>query len=550
MNKQSIKKEEILNKKSIVILFRWIIILIASVLVYYRRGGFEINDPAVLILIFLTLSNGGITFIKQTVFEQPKYIFAILFVDIIAISFLFRYISSEQHLYLIFFAVLFISSISQNIKWSVLIATVASIIYLTLVTFRNNSEVSKLLLTPETAIKIPFIFLTAIWTSFWSEQYRRKKEEEEKIKKFNKELEKGIEEAVEKEKMITEELKIMKEYNENILKSLNSGIIVVNKNGKVTTINPKAEKILGINPDNVLDHTFFEIEELEPFQNELSEVLRKGNNKGIHEVKLKDGKILNTTYSVLKESNKNNGANITFQDITNIKKMEEKVKRSKNLANLGKTIGWIAHETRNSLTNILGYAQLIEIKFKNNQLLKKYLSGLIESTETLSVLMTDILDFSKDRSIKKDVVYIHKLFEQIEKEFSNSMNGTKLIINKNQNTSKILCNYEALRCVISNLIRNSKEAIDEIDTNGIIKLNYHRNNNNNILEIIDTAGGIKQEKLSKIFNPFYTTKENGTGLGLSIVKKIIESLDGNISVESKLGEGTKFRISLPSKIED
>jgi signal transduction histidine kinase len=139
-----------------------------------------------------------------------------------------------------------------------------------------------------------------------------------------------------------------------------------------------------------------------------------------------------------------------------------------------------------------------------------------------------------------------KLFEQIENEFSNSMNGTKLIVNNTQNSNKILTNYEALRCVISNLIRNAKEAIDENNNNGTIEMDFYKNKKNNILEIMDTAGGIEEEKLTKIFNPFYTTKENGTGLGLSIVKKIVESLDGNISVESKIGKGTKFKITLPS----
>ncbi|TET22275.1 MAG: hypothetical protein E3J78_03270, partial [Candidatus Cloacimonadota bacterium] len=302
--------ENLLNKKLMVVLFRWIIILISAILLYYKRGVFQIDDPAVMLLIFLICSNGILIFIKQHFFEQPKYLFLILFADIISISVLFRFMSSENHLYIVFFAVLFISSISQNVKWSLLIAFIATTFYLSIISLGKTSIWTVLITNPEVSIKIPFIFLTAIWTSFWSEQYRKKKEEEEKTKQFNKELEQGIRIAIEKERRVSQDLKKMKEYSENILKSLNSGIIVVNRHGIITTANPKAKEIIDPQFCNLIGKQYSEIGEFEPFMDILRTGLQRGRKNGIHEIVLKNGKILTMTFSPLQESDKASG--VTF----------------------------------------------------------------------------------------------------------------------------------------------------------------------------------------------------------------------------------------------
>lgn len=540
--------EDFLNKKMMVVLFRWITILIISILVFYKRGEFNFNDPAVIILIFLTFSNGILSFLKQHFFEQPKYIFLILLTDIVSITILFRFISSENHLYLVFFAVLFISSISQNVKWSLFVAMIASIFYLSILTLGKKSNLISLIVNPEIAIKIPFIFLIAIWTSFWSEQYKKKKEEEEKVIKFNRELEKGITIAIAKEKKVMRDLKRMKEYNENILKSLNSGVIVVDNKGIITTVNPKAEKILDVKSKNITGHNYTEAMEFEPFRDILSVLLRNGKRNGIHEISLQSGKTLNMTFSPLKESKKENGATVVFQDMTAFKEMKEKMKQSESLANLGKTVAWIAHEIRNLLTNIIGCTQLIEMKFEDNRAIKQFLEPLIKSTEKISILMTDILDFSKERKIKKEAININNLLEEIEKGFSNSLDGIKLFFKKDESVEFIISNHEALRCVISNLIRNAKESIEEHGGKGTIKLDLKKNKEHFIFEVSDTGKGIEGKNIKSIFNPFYTTKTNGTGLGLSIVKKIVETLDGEISVRSKPGKWTKFKIVFPQNI--
>jgi two-component system sensor histidine kinase FlrB len=535
----------LLNKKLMVVLFRWITILISSVLLYYKQGTFSINDPAVVVLLIITISNAILTFVKQSFFEQPKYIFLILLADIAAISILFKFISSESHLYIVFFAVLFISSISQNVKWSVFVAMIASIFYLSVFSLGKTANLATIMANPEIAIKIPFIFLTAIWTSFWSEQYRRKKEEEEKVKQFNKELEEGIRSATEIERRLSGDLMKMKEYNENILQSLNSGIIVINKQGIVTMANPKAKEIIDSSSCNLIGRKYSDIEELSPMENLLTDSLQKGRENGVHEIALNNGKILHMTLSPLKESAQTNGATMVFQDITAMKTMMEKMRQSESLANLGKTVAWIAHEIRNSLTNIIGYAQLIEMKYGNEEM-NRLIMPLIKATETISSFINDILDFSKNRQIKKEAVNIEQLFDEIEGCFAYSMNGTKLLIQKNDTESNLISNSEALKCIITNLIRNAKESIDEVGGSGVIKLSAARRNGNFIIAVCDTGKGMDKKTMDSVFNPFFTTKTNGTGLGLSIVKKVLESLEGRITVSSTPGMGTKFELAFPT----
>ena len=544
-SKRKPRKEDFVNKKLMVVLFRWITILIIAVMIFYKKGEFNLLDPAVLILLFLILTNGVLSFVKPYFFEHPKYIFLILLADIVSLSFLFRFISSENQLYLVFFAVIFISSISQNVKWSLFTAMIACVFYLSLLALRKNSDLSVLISNPEIAIQIPFIFLIALWTSFWGEQYKKKKEEEETIEQFSKELEKGIKIATKKQRKISQDLKRMKEHTENILRSLNSGVIVVDNNGIITSTNPQAQKILAVESQNMVGNSFNKITEFQPFHDIISGVLKEKPKTGIYEVQLKNGKTLNMTFSQLKESKKKTGATVVFQDITGMKEMKEKVRQSESLANLGKTVAWIAHEIRNMLTNVMGYTQLINMKYGKNGNMKLYLDGLLDSTERINVLMVDILDFSRERKIKKEDVNIDIFLKEIVDSFSSSLNGARLIIKNDNNIESVISNHEALRCVISNLIKNAKEAIDENGGVGKIELNLKKKTKQIVFEISDTGNGIEKDKLKSVFAPFYTTKKDGTGLGLSIVKKIVESLDGKISVTSKLGKGSKFRIAFP-----
>jgi len=537
----------IMNKKLMVILFRWINILVISLLIFYKRREFSLVDPAVIILIFLVLSNAFLTFLKERFFDQPKYIFLFILADIISISLLFRYISSENQLFLVFFAVLFISSVGQNVKWSFFIAAIASILYFSLLTFKENTNLSAIIDNPEVALKIPFIFITALWTSFWSEQYKKKKEQEERVEKFNRELEEGIRKALTKERTVLSELKEMKEYNENILRSLNSGVIVLDENNIITTLNPKALNILGLDSQSISKHNIGDISELEPFREPLRTLEINEKKNGIHEIELANGNILNTTFSPLKGSRKDNGVTIVFQDVTAIKQMKEQIRQSESLANLGKTVAWVAHEIRNLLTNITGYAQLLEMKYAGNGNMKELTSPLIKSTERITVLMTDILDFSKQRQLKKEIVNIDNLFEELKRTYANSFNGTKLLFKQDKKPNLIIANYEGLRCVVSNLIRNAKESIGENGGKGRIEVNFKKNKHSYMIQVADTGKGISEQNIKSIFNPFYTSKKSGTGLGLSIVKKIVESLEGSISVKSRDGVGTTFKISLPSQ---
>jgi PAS domain S-box-containing protein len=533
------------NKKLLIVLFRWIIILIISVLLYYKQGAFNINDPAVVILLFITLSNGILSFVHQRFFEQPKYVFLILLADIAAISILFRFISSESHLYLVFFAVLFISSISQNVKWSIFIAMIASIFYLSVFSLGKTTNLAAIIANPEIALKIPFIFLTAIWTSFWSQQCKIKKDEEHKVNEFNRELKIGIQRATEKERNVSRDLMIMKQYNENILKSINSGIIVINAQGIITVANPKAKEIINSKSCDLIGMKYYEIEELDPMKDLLKVSLQDERRNGIHEIELNNGKCLQLTFSPLEEDRQTSGATMVFQDITAMKTMKEKMRQSESLANLGKTVAWIAHEIRNSLTNIIGYAQLVEMKYGNEEI-NRLTMPLIKATEAISSFINDILAFSKNRQIKKEAVNIEQLFDEIEACFAHSMNGTTLLIQKNNTESNLISNNEALKCIITNLIRNAKESIDEARAGGVIKLSARQRNAHYIIEVSDTGKGMDGKTMESIFNPFFTTKTNGTGLGLAIVKRVVESLDGKISIRSTPGVGTTFELALPT----
>jgi signal transduction histidine kinase len=245
------------------------------------------------------------------------------------------------------------------------------------------------------------------------------------------------------------------------------------------------------------------------------------------------------------------GAVEIFSDISRIKSLEEQMQHTKTMAALGEMAATVAHEIRNPLGAMGMWAGLLERDLGPDDERKKLVKRILEGLSRLNRIVSNLLVYSRPVKAQfRPVVLKHVLQETIDfVEIEAQRQGHVITVRKkwraDQETT-VLADPEKLQQVIMNLCINSIQAMPKggvltvvIDPGKASDCEYAS------FKVVDTGVGIAREHIDKIFDPFYTTKENGTGLGLAIVKKIIESHSGHIDVSSTVDKGTTVKVFLP-----
>ena len=357
-----------------------------------------------------------------------------------------------------------------------------------------------------------------------------------------------------------DELNRTTQYVNSILESMHSGVVAIDLDGKVTTINKAGLEILGIERDKVLKRS---CEEVMASANGSGSLLNIAVNNKLNLISRKrevvgpDNKKIwvESSVSLLK---KNDGSVIgaieVFKDLSEIKMLENRLEEADNLASIGEMTASIAHEIRNPLNGIKGFASLLDGGFNHKDPRKRFVNHIVKGVDNLNNMVTDLLMLAKP--IKPDVK-VHDVMEIMDEVISIaredlrvSGNSIDISTDYEMRSAFLNCDRIMLYQVFFNLLKNSFQAISD---SGSVLVKIHSRFNDNAMScgsdieisIADNGVGINEESLARIFEPFYTTKSNGTGLGLSLVQKIIKMHKGQIELESTLGNGTTFRLLFP-----
>ena len=230
------------------------------------------------------------------------------------------------------------------------------------------------------------------------------------------------------------------------------------------------------------------------------------------------------------------------------KETQMQISQSEKLASIGRLASGVAHEINNPLTSILNFAHLLRSKKEQSEEDKNDINIIIQETNRVRKIVSELLDFSRQSQIKKEWVDVQKVIQQLVLIIKKQKAFSKITIIENYTKElKAICvDKNQMQQVFLNLLLNAAEAISE---QGTITITTSVINEEFTISIQDTGCGIKSEDMHKVFDPFYTNKKvgKGTGLGLSVSYGIIQQYGGNIEVESKVGKGSTFRVILPLK---
>jgi two-component system NtrC family sensor kinase len=228
------------------------------------------------------------------------------------------------------------------------------------------------------------------------------------------------------------------------------------------------------------------------------------------------------------------------------KETQLQIGQSEKLAAIGRLAAGIAHEINNPLTSVLNFAHLVKQKKANDEEDLRDLNVIIEETNRVRKIVRELLDFARQSPAKKENININQILQHLvslivkQKEFRD----IRFIENYDGKLGSFHADKNQIQQIFLNLLLNSAESIAQ---EGTITISTQDNNDNCIISITDTGCGIRSGELSKIFDPFYTTKPvgKGTGLGLSVSYGIVKQYGGEIHCDSKEGEGTTFSVTLP-----
>jgi len=226
-------------------------------------------------------------------------------------------------------------------------------------------------------------------------------------------------------------------------------------------------------------------------------------------------------------------------------RMERDLLRADKLSSLGQLSASLIHEIKNPLSAISSSSEYLQKEFNLDIYARRLLEIITQETRRLDQLITQFLNFTRMETERIDVCSLNKILEDTLALIKGPISrNVKLVVHLEPGI-KIRGNAEQLKQVFLNLILNGLQAMPQ---GGELKIDIPSLNRGDSLvriDISDTGQGIPEEDIPRIFEPFYTTKENGTGLGLAIVRRIIENHKGKIEVVSKMGKGTTFSIYLP-----
>lgn len=339
-------------------------------------------------------------------------------------------------------------------------------------------------------------------------------------------------------------------YLNNILGNLNSGVMVIDDEGRVRLFNRAAERILKLNSKNILGKAWADIIDEPDRTTGCWGTLNTGRVFTDEEkvVVNGEGSPVNIGFSTSRLRDPENqimGAVEVFYDLTKLKKLEKEMARISTLAALGKMSATIAHEIRNPLGAISGFTALLDRDTAEGDPRKKTVGKIAFGISNLNRIVNDLLDYAREPKIKRIPLELPELIDEVLENVKNEAVQRNVEICKEigSDVDLYLLDKDKFRQILINLVKNALQASSEGNK---VKVVLRRHKSDIRIEIVDEGAGIEDEIIDKVFEPFFTTREKGTGLGLAIVKKLVQAHGGTVFAESGGAEkGARFVISLP-----
>jgi two-component system, NtrC family, sensor kinase len=355
-------------------------------------------------------------------------------------------------------------------------------------------------------------------------------------------------------RMKADELLRMREFSENILESLNDGIAVVNRDDRVVRWNRRLEELYGTRHEDAVGRRLDEVFEVSFFDILVSARRESPEGAAFYKVPLTTRHdaarrlLVNVATTPLRESDGAiAGTIIIVEDISTRVQLEEQLQISEKMASIGLLAAGVAHEVNTPLTGISSFTQMLLQNAEPDDPRTTILEKIERQTFRAAKIVNGLLNLARPAQVDAGPVDLHAVINDVLSLLEHQLRTSRIQVRKELATQSPLVQgieYK-LQQVFLNLFLNARDAMPR---GGWLTIATSvAPDGSAAVEISDTGSGIPVEQLSRIYDPFFTTKDigKGTGLGLSITYGIVQEHNGTITCESAIGQGTRFTLTLP-----
>ncbi|SMC25622.1 two-component system, NtrC family, sensor histidine kinase HydH [Desulfacinum hydrothermale DSM 13146] len=342
-------------------------------------------------------------------------------------------------------------------------------------------------------------------------------------------------------------LKDMEILTETILSRMPVGLVVLDQDGTAQRINDSARQLLG---QERLSGSLKDAPDLGPLVTSalrdkvhMEEELRLGDRDSPE-------RYVFASVSPLDRAGTSPALYLLLlSDTTRLRRLEKKLHRSEHLASLGRLAAGVAHEIRNPLSSIKGFATILAGKAAGDPSAQKISTAFQHEVDRLNRVVTELLEFARPPDLQWKRTSVGQLLEHtvrlVEKDAEDA--GVSIQIHIDPPDLEMEADGDRLAQVLLNLYLN---AIQAMEGGGTLRISVCREGESAVVSIQDTGPGIPKDVLGRIFDPYFTTKPRGVGLGLAIVHRVVEAHQGEVTVHSEPGSGTRFVLRLPLRPTD
>jgi two-component system sensor histidine kinase HydH len=338
----------------------------------------------------------------------------------------------------------------------------------------------------------------------------------------------------------------MQAFSETLVKNMPIGLIALDDAGKIISCNEKAQEVLNGFCSNVLGSQADEILPT-PLKEMLAELPEQCGllERDVDVSSLDGGKQKwEAVAAGLIDEDTSVGKILLMRDVTQIRELEKEVIKSRHLTSISSLAAGVAHEIRNPLSSIKGFAIYLKERLQADSEDKKTADIIVDEVERLNRVITQLIEFARPMELKKEKARISDLVGHALKliETETQKNNIKINVAPGNNGLFAEVDPDKVKQVLLNIFLN---ALAAMKNGGSLDISIFEEKKNVQVVVKDTGTGIEQKNLPRIYDPYFTSKPAGTGLGLAVVQKIMEAHGGKISVESTTGKGTKVSLYFP-----
>jgi PAS domain S-box-containing protein len=537
------------TEKKIILVFRLQSALVILALLAVGNGAELLKSIAFQIAILYFASNALLIFAPPQYFRSRSLIGAIVIVDVLFVSMCIHFSGNASNdIYLLYFLAIFMAAMSRDLRTTVVAAIVISAVYLWV---SYSSFGGSEFLDSKHLLRIPLFFVTAFGAGYLANQARQRDMQHREDKLAAQELERRLEEEVKREKEITRLYHKLNKQHEELISSIKTGVLVVDKKSVLATFNTEAERLTGLDAQDALGHRIDDLESLTPLRPAIKSALSAISPQSCTESEcvLRRGEGRDVTVGVsispiFRDDGTIAGVIVAMRDTTELGGLKRRIQQSERLACLGGTALCMLRTIRGRLKSVISLACIQCERTDVADSMHQSAEAILAEMESIDKTVLEAIRFIRRDKPMVESLDFNELVESCVTGLRREMEHRSISANLDLDPYLPLVYGNALQLqqVLAQILANAVEAIDH---SGGIRIITRANDREVLCSIEDSGPGVSDGFRDKAFEPLTSTKAGGTGIGLYISRKIVQDHGGTVEIAAS-ANGSSLEIRLPS----